>query len=88
MSFNNKNKFYSLPISKNIGCFSFIIGIIVISLILFLGFFVGLFVLGFITLFYIYKFFKNKMNKNNNLNDNNEKYTEAEFIEINDEDNK
>ena len=32
--------------------------------------FVGLFVLGIFTLFYIYKLFRNKMNRNNNLNKN------------------
>jgi len=87
MSFDNKNNFYSLPLGKKFGCIGFIIAVIVISTIIFLGFFIGLFVLGFIALLYIYKFIKNKMNKNYNLNNNNDKYTDAEYIEINDEDN-
>jgi len=88
MSFNSKNKFYSLPLNKNIGCLGFFIGALILSIILFLGFFVGLFVLGIFALFYIYKFIKDKMYKNSNLNNNTEDYTEAEYIEINDnEDN-
>ena len=84
MTFNVKNNFHLFPFRKNIGCLGFLLGALIISIILFLGFFVGLFVLGLLSLFYIYKLFRNKINRNNNLNDNNESYTEAEYIEIND----
>ena len=46
MVFNNRNNFHSLPLTKNVGCLGFLIGAIIISAILFLGFFVGLFILG------------------------------------------
>ena len=68
MSFNVKNNFNSLPFKKNVGCLGFLLGVLIISLILFLGFFVGLFVLGLFALFYIYKLFMNKINKNKDLN--------------------
>jgi len=89
MSFKNRNTFYSFPLTKNIGCVGFIIGTIIISAILFLGFFVGLFILGIFVIYYIYKIIKNKINNNNNLTKNTDNYTEAEYIEISDdEDNK
>ena len=84
MTFNIKNNFRLFPFRNNIGCLGFLFGALIISIILFLGFFVGLFVLGLFSLFYIYKLFRNKMNRNNNLNNNNDSYTEAEYIEIND----
>ena len=84
MTFNIKNNFRLFPFKKNIGCLGFLFGALIISIILFLGFFVGLFVLGLFTLFYIYKLIKNKMNRNNSLDNNSENYTEAEYIEIND----
>ena len=84
MTFNVKNSFQLFPFRKNIGCLGFLFGALIISIILFLGFFVGLFVLGLFSLFYIYKLFRNKINKNNDLNNTNESYTEAEYIEIND----
>ena len=82
MTFNIKNNFRLFPFRNNIGCLGFLFGALIISIILFLGFFVGLFVLGFFILFYIYKLFRYKMSRNNNLNTNNESYTEAEYIEI------
>jgi len=85
MQFNNKNKFYTFPLTKNIGCIGLLFGIFIISIVLFLGFFVGIFVLGFIILFYVYKFFKNKLNNNKNKSDINENVTEAEYIEITDD---
>ena len=85
MQFNNKNKFYTFPLTKNIGCIGLLFGILIISIVLLLGFFVGIFLLGFIILFYVYKFFKNKFNNNNNTNDINDNVTEAEYIEISDD---
>jgi uncharacterized membrane protein len=82
MQFNNKNKFYTFPLTKNIGCIGLFFGILIISIVLFLGFFVGIFVFGFIILFYVYKFFKNKFSNINNTNDINDNVTEAEYIEI------
>ena len=86
MTFNIKNNFRLFPFRNNIGCLGFLFGALIISIILFLSFFVGLFVLGIFTLFYIYKLIKNKMKNNNSLDNNSENYTEAEYIEINDND--
>ena len=82
MQFNNKNKFYAFPLRKNIGCIGIILGLLIISIVLFLGFFVGIFLIGFIALFYIYKFFKNKFRNRNNLNDKRYDITDADYIEI------
>ena len=50
MTFNIKNNFRLFPFRNNIGCLGFLFGALIISIILFLGFFVGLFVLGIFTL--------------------------------------
>ena len=88
MAFNNRNNFHSFPLTKNIGCLGFLIGAIVISAILFLGFFVGLFILGVFAIYYIYKIIKNKLNKNNNIKENTDNFTDAEYIEISDDEDK
>ena len=85
MQFNNKNKFYAFPLRKNIGCIGIILGMLIISIVLFLGFFVGIILIGFIAVFYIYKFFKNKFRNKNNLNDKNDDFTDADYIEISDD---
>lgn len=86
MLFNNKKNIYSLPINKNIGCIGLLLGIFIISVVLFLGFFVGVFVFGLFLIFYIYKYIKNKFFKNNTLDNNINKFTDAEYIEISDDD--
>ena len=88
---NNKNKFYGLPINKNIGCIGIIIGLLVISILLILFFFIGIWVLGFIVLFYIYRYIKNIFNKkfdinNNKKSDINNNVTEAEYFEVKNDD--
>ncbi|MAU28070.1 MAG: hypothetical protein CMJ07_02650 [Pelagibacterales bacterium] len=88
MSFNNRNNFYSFPLTRNIGCVGFLIGTIVISAILFLGFFVGIFILGIFAIFYIYKIIKNKFSNNDNLKDNTDNFTDAEYIDISDDEDK
>ena len=92
---NNKNKFYGFPINKNIGCIGIIIGLFVISILLILFFFIGIWVLGFIVLFYIYRYIKNVFNKKLDVKDNkksdiNNNVTEAEYFEVknDDEENK
>ena len=85
MQLNNKNKFYAFPLRKNIGCIGLVLGILIISIVLFLGFFVGIFLIGFIALFYIYKFFKNKFQNRNNINNKNDDITDADYIEISDD---
>jgi len=82
MQFNNKNRFYTLPFSKNIGCAGIIIGFLIMPILLFLAIVVGLLFLGKFIIFYIYKNFKNKMYNNNNINNKNDNYTEAEYIDI------
>ena len=88
MSFNNRNNFYSFPLSRNIGCVGFLIGIIVISAILFLGFFVGIFIFGIFAIYYIYKIIKNKFSNNNNIKENTDNFTDAEYIDISDDEDK
>ena len=88
MSLNNRNNFYSFPLTRNIGCVGFLIGTIVISAILFLGFFVGIFILGIFAIFYIYKIIKNKFSNNDNLKDNTDNFTDAEYIDISDDEDK
>lgn len=88
MSFNNRNNFYSFPLTRNIGCVGFLIGTIVISAILFLGFFVGIFILGIFAIYYIYKIIKNKFSNNDNLKDNTDNFTDAEYIDISDDEDK
>ena len=88
MTFNNRNNFYSFPLTRNIGCVGFLIGTIVISAILFLGFFVGIFILGIFAIFYIYKIIKNKFSNNDNLKDNTDNFTDAEYIDISDDEDK
>ena len=88
---NNKNRFYSFPINKNIGCLGIIIGLFVISILLILFFFIGIWVLGFIVLFYIYRYIKNIFNKkfdinNNKKSDINNNITEAEYFEVKNDD--
>jgi len=82
----NNNKFYKFPVNKNIGCIGIILGLLVISILLIIFFFIGIWVLGFIALFYIYRFlkgkFKNKVyNKTDNSNSK-DNVTEAEYIEV------
>tara|TARA_B110000003_G_C16571148_1_gene504319 strand:+ start:277 stop:567 length:291 start_codon:yes stop_codon:yes gene_type:complete len=91
MQSNNKNKFYAFPINKNIGCIGIIIGLLVISILLILFFFIGIWVLGFIVLFYIYRYIKNIFNKkfdinNNKKSDINNNVTEAEYFEVKNDD--
>lgn len=88
MSFNNRNNFYSFPLTRNIGCVGFLIGTIVISAILFLGFFVGIFILGIFAILYIYKIIKNKFSNNNNIKENTDNFTDAEYIDISDDEDK
>ena len=88
MTFNNRNNFYSFPLTRNIGCVGFLIGTIVISAILFLGFFVGIFILGIFAIYYIYKIIKNKFSNNDNLKDNTDNFTDAEYIDISDDEDK
>ena len=88
MSFNNRNNFYSFPLTRNIGCVGFLIGTIVISAILFLGFFVGIFILGIFAIFYIYKIIKNKFINNSNIKENTDNFTDAEYIDISDDEDK
>ena len=88
---NNKNRFYSFPINKNIGCIGIIIGLFVISILLILFFFIGIWVLGFIALFYIYRYIKNIFNKKFDINSNkksdiNNNVTEAEYFEVKNDD--
>ena len=88
---NNKNRFYSFPINKNIGCLGIIIGLFVISILLILFFFIGIWVLGFIALFYIYRYIKNIFNKKFDINSNkksdiNNNVTEAEYFEVKNDD--
>ena len=88
---NNKNRFYSFPINKNIGCIGIIIGLLVISILLILFFFIGIWVLGFIVLFYIYRYIKNIFYKkfdinNNKKSDINNNVTEAEYFEVKNDD--
>jgi len=82
----NNNKFYRFPVNKNIGCIGIILGLLIISILLIIFFFIGIWVLGFIALFYIYRFlkgkFKNKVyNKTDNSNSK-DNVTEAEYIEV------
>ena len=88
MSLNNRNNFYSFPLTRNIGCVGFLIGFIIISTILFLGFFVGIFILGIFVIYYIYKIIKNKFSNNNNIKENTDNFTDAEYIEISDDEDK
>jgi uncharacterized membrane protein len=88
MPFNNRHNFYSFPLTRNIGCIGFLIGIIVISAILFLGFFVGIFILGIFSIYYIYKIIKNKFSKNNKIKENTDNFTDAEYIDISDDEDK
>ena len=83
MTFNIKNNFRLFPFRNNICCLGFLFGALIISIILFLGFFVAFCSRLFTFILYIW-LFRNKINRNNNLNNNNESYTEAEYIEIND----
>ena len=88
----NNNKFYRFPVNKNIGCIGIILGLLVISILLIIFFFIGIWVLGFIALFYMYRFlkgkFKNKVyNKTDNSNSNGssntkDNVTEAEYIDV------
>jgi len=84
----NNNKFYRFPVNKNIGCIGIILGLLVISILLIIFFFIGIWVLGFIALFYMYRFLKGKFkNKFYNKTDNSNSYTkdnvtEAEYIEV------
>ena len=88
MSLNNRNNFYSFPLTRNIGCVGFLIGFIIISTILFLGFFVGIFILGIFSIYYIYKIIKNKFSKNNKIKENTDNFTDAEYIDISDDEDK
>ena len=88
MPFNNRHNFYSFPLTRNIGCIGFLIGIIVISAILFLGFLVGIFILGIFSIYYIYKIIKNKFSNNNNIKENTDNFTDAEYIDISDDEDK
>ncbi len=91
MQSNNKNKFYGFPINKNVGCIGIIIGLLVISILLILFFFIGIWLIGFIALFYIYRYIKNIFNKkfdinNNKKSDINNNVTEAEYFEVKNDD--
>ena len=88
----NNNKFYRFPMNKNVGRIGIILGLLVISILLIIFFFIGIWVLGFIALFYMYRFlkgkFKNKVyNKTDNSNSNGssntkDNVTEAEYIDV------
>ena len=82
MQFNNKNRFYTLPFSKNIGCVGIIIGLLILPILLFLALIVALLFLGKFIIFYIYNNFINRMYNNNNIDNKNDNYTEAEYIDI------
>jgi uncharacterized membrane protein len=82
----NNNKFYRFPVNKNIGCIGIILGLLVISILLIIFFFIGIWVLGFIALFYMYRFLKGKFKNNvyNKTDNSNTKdnVTEAEYIDV------
>lgn len=97
MKFNYRHNIHNIPLKVKIGCLSLFLVIIFIFIILFVGFFqviaflleswIGIFILGLIIIYLIYKKFGSNFYSNNNKSDNS--YTDAEYIELDDnEDNK
>ena len=78
-----RKKIYFLPSNSRVGCLGLLLGLIIISVVLFFSFFLGIALMGCFALYFLYtKILKNLFSKEK-VKDNEKKFTEAEYIEIN-----
>jgi len=97
MRFNYKHNIHNIPLKVRLGCTGVFLALIFILIILFVGFFkvmsflleswLGIFFIGLIIVYLIYK--KLNLNLNSTKKQSNNNFTDAEYIEIDDnEENK
>ena len=77
------NKIYFLPSNSRVGCLGLLFGLIIISIVLFFSFFLGIALIGCFALYFLYTKILKKFFYKGKVEDNEKQFTEAEYIEIN-----
>ena len=98
MRFNNKHKIHNIPLNVRIGCLGLFAVLTFILVIIFVGFFqvlsflmeswLGAIFVAIIILYLIYRKIIKKINFNKNKEKRNNNFTEADYIEIDDNEDK